>query len=157
MPVEHHSPSQTRLDGVVIGVLLDVPSAAAPVVAYPGCPLATGIAASTTTSLSREDIGCQVALMFVAGDPSRPLVIGRIQRLPSESTPAAATQAPNQVAVAHLDGERLELSAEREIVLRCGKASITLTREGKVLIRGAYLSSRSSGVNRIRGGSVQIN
>ena len=30
-------------------------------------------------------------------------------------------------------------------------------RAGKVLIRGAYLLSRSSGVNRIKGGSVQIN
>ena len=29
--------------------------------------------------------------------------------------------------------------------------------EGKVLIRGTYLLSRSSGVNRIKGGSVQIN
>jgi hypothetical protein len=26
-----------------------------------------------------------------------------------------------------------------------------------VLLRGAYLSSRSSGVNKIKGGSVQIN
>lgn len=151
MTVRHHTPSSTRLDGVVIGVLLDVPQSAGPVVAFPGCPSETGIVASTTTSLVREDIGCQVALMFVAGDPSRPLVIGRIQRLPA---PAAE---PAQVAIAHLDGERLELSAEREIVLRCGKASITLTREGKVLIKGAYLSSRSSGVNRVRGGSVQIN
>ena len=53
--------------------------------------------------------------------------------------------------------ERLELTAEREIVLRCGKASITLTRAGKVLIRGDYISSRSSGVNKIKGGSVQLN
>ena len=50
--------------------------------------------------------------MFVAGDPRQPLLIGRIQRLPQE-------------ALAQLDGERLEFSAEREIVLRCGKASIT--------------------------------
>ena len=55
-----------------------------------------------------------------------------------------------------IDGETLTLSAEREIVLRCGKASLTLTRAGKVLIRGAYLLSRSSGANRIKGGSVQI-
>ena len=48
-------------------------------------------------------------------------------------------------------------TAESEIVLRCGEASITLTRAGKVLIRGTYLLSRSSGVNRIKGGSVQIN
>ncbi|MDI6525000.1 DUF6484 domain-containing protein [Pseudomonas otitidis] len=148
MTVHTHTPAATRLDGVVIGVLLDVPEASSPVVAFPGCPSETGIAATTTTVLAREDIGTQVALMFVGGDPSRPLVIGRIQRLPE------ARQAP---AVAHIDGERLEFSAEREIVLRCGKASITLTREGKVLIKGTYLSSRSSGVNRIKGGSVQIN
>ena len=152
MTVEYHLPvasaaTPARGEGVVIGVLLDVPKADAPVVAFPGCPGDTGLAARTTTPLTREDIGAQVALMFEAGDVARPLVIGRIQRLPETVTPA----------VAHLDGERLEFTAEREIVLRCGKASITLTREGKILIRGAYLSSRSSGVNRIKGGSVQIN
>ena len=56
-----------------------------------------------------------------------------------------------------VDGERLVFTAKKEIVLRCGKASITLTRAGKILIRGAYLLSRSSGVNRIKGGSVKIN
>jgi hypothetical protein len=49
------------------------------------------------------------------------------------------------------------VSAKEQLVLRCGKASITLTKAGKVLIRGEYVQSRSSGVNRIRGGSVQIN
>ena len=56
-----------------------------------------------------------------------------------------------------LDGERLTLTADKEIVLRCGKASVTLTRAGKIIIRGAYLSNRSSGVNKIKGASVQIN
>ncbi len=56
-----------------------------------------------------------------------------------------------------VDGERLVVTAKEQLVLRCGKASITLTREGKVLIQGAYISSRSSGVNRVKGGSVQLN
>ena len=59
--------------------------------------------------------------------------------------------------MAKADDEKLILTAEKEIVLRCGLASITLTRAGKVILRGAYLLSRSSGVNRIKGGSVQIN
>ena len=59
--------------------------------------------------------------------------------------------------ISEVDGEKTVVTAQKEIVLRCGKASITLTRAGKVLIRGAYLLSRSSGVNRIKGGSVQIN
>lgn len=56
-----------------------------------------------------------------------------------------------------IDGKRMTFNAEEQIELRCGKASITLTRAGKILIRGAYLLNRSSGVNRIKGGSVQIN
>lgn len=134
-----------RLDGVVVGVLLGLAPDGSPQVAYPGCPAAAGLAARSTAALDAGAIGCPLALMFEDGDPARPLVIGRLL------TPPAAPLAVER------DGECLELCAEREIVLRCGQASITLTREGKVLIRGAYLSSRSSGVNRIKGGSVQIN
>ena len=49
------------------------------------------------------------------------------------------------------------LHARKEIVLKCGKSSITMTRAGKVIIRGTYISTKSSGANRIKGGSVQIN
>ena len=49
------------------------------------------------------------------------------------------------------------VDAREQLVLRCGKARITLTSAGKVLIEGAYISSRSTGVNRIKGGSVQLN
>lgn len=56
-----------------------------------------------------------------------------------------------------IDGRRMVFTAQQEIVLRCGKSSITLTRAGKIIISGEYVVSRSSGVNRIRGGSVQIN
>jgi hypothetical protein len=55
------------------------------------------------------------------------------------------------------DGEQFVIRAKARLVLRCGKASITLTRAGKVLIKGAYVSSRASGVNRVKGGSVQLN
>ena len=35
--------------------------------------------------------------------------------------------------------ERLTFTAAREIVLQCGRASLVLTRAGKVLVRGAYV------------------
>jgi hypothetical protein len=63
---------------------------------------------------------------------------------------------PGQVEV-DADGERMIVAAREQLVLRCGKASITLTKAGKVLIQGDYVLSRSSGVNRIKGGSVQLN
>ncbi len=60
-------------------------------------------------------------------------------------------------AEARLDGKKVILTGEEEVTLKCGKASITLTSAGKVLIKGEYVVSRSSGVNRIKGGAVQSN
>jgi hypothetical protein len=42
-------------------------------------------------------------------------------------------------------------------VLRCGEASITLTKAGKILIRGTYVLSRSSGVNMVKGATIHLN
>ncbi len=150
MPETVDADSRKRIDGVVIGVLAGLNESNHPLVAFPGNPNPDCIAAQSTILFSQSDVGREVALLFENGDAERPLVIGRIQRPESQSL----EQLP---ATAEVDGERILLSAKKEIVLKCGKASITLTKAGKIIIRGAYLSSRSSGVNRIKGGSVQIN
>jgi Domain of unknown function (DUF6484) len=139
--------SAVRIDGVVIGVLMGFAADGAPLVVFPGNLSEAAIPARTTAALTREDVGREVALLFEGGDPALPLVVGRVVR-PEPTPVAAARDVPEEV---------LQLTAEREIVLRCGKASVTLTRAGKVLIRGEYVSSRSTGTNRIRGGSVHLN
>jgi hypothetical protein len=141
-----------RIDGVVIGVLMGFDEGGAPLVVFPGNPVEEAAPARTTARLEQGHIGAEVALMFEQGDPARPLVLGRILHPEVELGPAG-----NQRLQATVDDQRLELKAEREIVLRCGKASITLTRAGKILLRGAYIFSRSTGVNKIKGGSVQLN
>lgn len=109
-------------------------------------PLGRPVAARTTTPLDPAAVGAEVVLLFENGDPTRPLVVGVIR--PPDTAPTVP---------AELDGERVLLTADREIVLRCGEASITLTRAGKVLIRGTYILTRSSGANRIKGAAVEIN
>jgi hypothetical protein len=97
-----------------------------------------------------------VVVAFEHGDERCPIVLSLLEQ--HGKVTSAAESAPRVHEIeADVDGERLVLSAEREIVLRCGRSSITLTRAGKILIKGAYLLTRSSGVNRIKGGSVQIN
>jgi hypothetical protein len=150
--LEHEtSQLQKKIDGVVIGLLLSIDSQGKPLVAFPGNPEETAISARTTKQMQSEDIGSEVALVFEGGDPQLPLIIGKIQHAEAENVKESHS------ALAELDGESIVLSARQNITLKCGKASITLTKAGKVILRGAYLLSRSSGVNRIKGGSVQIN
>jgi hypothetical protein len=72
----------------------------------------------------------------------QPLILGLIQPLAPE---------------VEADGEKLVLEARREMTLRCGKASITMTADGRVTIRGTQVLSRSDGPNRVQGASVQLN
>jgi hypothetical protein len=99
--------------------------------------------ARSVVDLFAIHIGSKVVLNFENGDPTLPIIIGVLN-------------SPSSMQV-EADGARMLVSAKEQITLRCGKASITLTKAGKVLIQGAYVSSRSTGVNRIKGGSVQLN
>jgi hypothetical protein len=112
------------------------------------------IAARSTVPLLSEHVGATLVVVFEQGDVRRPIVVGLLEK---QRASGEVANAPERAVSVEADGDRLVLTADREIVLRCGQASITLTKAGKVLIHGAYVSSRSSGVNRIKGGSVQIN
>jgi len=144
-----------QLPGVMIGSLRGFAESGVPLVDFSGNRAASSIEAKTTVELLEKQIGSEVVLMFEGGDPQKPIILGVMHPPAAPVDSSGASQAkPVEVK---LDGQQLVLSADQEIVLRCGQASITLTRAGKVLIRGAYLLSRSSGANRIKGGSVQIN
>ena len=147
-----------RITGIVIGNLVELTTGGRPLVDFPANPMRQPVTAISTLAFSADDVGRQLALAFENGDPQKPIILGLIQ-LPHSSIESAGhpAGADKQDLNASVDGETITLTAQKEIVLRCGQASITLTRAGKVLIRGAYLLSRSSGVNRIKGGSVQIN
>lgn len=111
-----------------------------------------GVPARSVVDLHASHIGSEVVLAFEAGDTGRPIIMGVLRN--GDGWPAG--DRPGQVE-ADVDGERLIVSAKEQLVLRCGKASITLTKAGKVVIQGTYMLSRSSGVNLIKGGAVQIN
>lgn len=112
------------------------------------------VPARSTIALQLEMVGAQVVLMFEGGKPERPIILGVIQ---NQKTTASTLPAALESLNAQIDEERVVLSAEREIVLRCGDASITLTRAGKVIIKGNYIISRSTGYNKIKGSAIDIN
>ena len=55
------------------------------------------------------------------------------------------------------DGERVRVTAAERIELRFGKASIIMEKDGRITIRGSYVTSHASATNRVRGGSVHLN
>jgi hypothetical protein len=139
--------------GVVIGVVMGLHEGR-PIVSWRGT---LGPKVADAVWFEREPdwaacCGVRVALGFVDGDPARPLVLGFVDR------PALVEPAPAQAERAEAEVPKtLRLESEQELILECGKAKISLRADGKVTILGGYVVSHSTGVNRIRGGAVQIN
>jgi Domain of unknown function (DUF6484) len=141
------------IHGALVGELIALAEEGAlPLVRFPGQPGEAAIAAQSTVDLQGQHIGQPIVLLFEQGNAARPIVMGVLRG--AAGWPIAGK--PSQVDV-DADGQRLIVNAKEQLVLRCGKASITLTKAGKVLIEGSYVLSRSTGLNRVWGGSVEIN
>jgi hypothetical protein len=133
-----------RIDGVVIGLLVGF-EAGVPLVVFAGNPREAAVPARSLAALDGSMAGAEVALLFEEGDAARPLIVGRI---------VAPGRVPPEVV---RDGERVRVVAGERIELRCGKGSIIMEKDGRITIRGTYLTSHASAANRIRGGSVNLN
>lgn len=153
---------------IVIASLTGMDSHGQPLVDFPSNQYGPLVAMSTLP-ITQQHVGRSVALLFANGNLKSPVIMGVIHSPLQDllatyelrtTPPSQAGAEENASAHAHMatvDGKRVVIEGQEEIVLRCGEASITLTKAGKIIIRGKYLLNRSAGVNRIMGGSVQIN
>jgi hypothetical protein len=157
---------------IVIGRLINLDAKGNPMVDYDNNPDHFPQVAVATLAIHRQHLGRQVALLFAGGDMRRPVLMGLIHNplddllesfASSDQEPVGVldvqlnNQALAQEDAINVDGRRVLIQGQEEILLKCGESSITLTKAGKIIIRGKYLLSRASGVNRILGGSVQVN
>jgi hypothetical protein len=104
-------------------------------------------------------VGREVLLGFQNGDEKRPVILGFIHEsilsnIDPDREPHARRTRPAEALV---DGKRVHLQADEEIVLGCGKGAIILRKDGKIILRGTEITSRASGSNKIKGGTVSIN
>jgi hypothetical protein len=106
------------------------------------------VPAAATIAVRPEDLGRRATVLF---DGAKPIVTGivRFDKAPADADGAG-------LLIRHDDGE-LSLVATRAITLRCGPASVTLSPDGTVRIKGTNVATTASGQNRIRGASVKIN
>jgi Domain of unknown function (DUF6484) len=145
--------NEKSYSNVIVGKLIGLTNdGKLPLIIYPGQLDSFALQARSAVDLYNHHIGQNIVLMFEDADPLKPIVMGVLRK----GKELSLADQPGQVEV-DADGERFLISAKEQVVLRCGKASITLTKAGKVLIQGTYVVSRSSGANRIKGGSIQLN
>lgn len=147
-----------RIGNTLTGLLRGFDGTGTPLVEFQGNPGGNAVAACSTVHLKPAHIGSEVVLSFDDGNPLRPIVLGIIKQGKNAKNPTMK-HFPEDAAVQEIevDGERVIIDARKEIVLRCGESSITLTQSGKIIIRGTYVLSNSTGMNEIKGGGVRIN
>jgi hypothetical protein len=134
-----------------IGWLVDPGTDGSPRVDFEGNDLGP-LAARSAVALPPAGSRAEVLLVFEQGDPARPVVCGVLR-----TSTAVEASLPGRPESAQIDGARVVLDGKDEILLRCGEASITLQRNGRVVIRGVTVETRAEGTNKVRGGSVQLN
>ncbi|MBL9077663.1 MAG: hypothetical protein JNL08_09175 [Planctomycetes bacterium] len=136
-------PHLQQVPGVAIGEVTGATADGRPLVRChaDAAPAAAVVAVLPQTPDWRRSIGMRVALVFLDGDPSRPLVLALLD------APAPAATTPRT----------LRIAAGEELRIECGKSSIHLRADGRIEIRGEHLVSRSRGPNKVKGGSVHLN
>lgn len=151
---------------IIIGTLVAIRDDGQVLVDFAQNTSDSAIQAMATTVITQQQVNRQVALLFNQGDLSKPIIMGLIHSPLQAMLDNFETQTETEkvelagdlnIDDVKVEGNKVIFEAQEEMVFKCGESSITLTKSGKVLIRGNYLLNRSSGVNRIMGGSVQVN
>ena len=157
-----HSPrviKNTKISGVITTILNFDDSTNHYFIQNPFDRIEQILVTKSILDINENMIGKDVLVSFEEEDIYRPIITGVVQTLNVPTNKSIKSKKSDETSVQTTidDAERLVFTAKKEIVLQCGKSSIHLTKAGKVIIRGSYVLSRSTGMNSLKGGSVSIN
>lgn len=124
-------------------------------------PVELALAVSDEEIVRAADEGAGAVVLRPENEPGRLLLIGLLRRGVAASAGEVVVEPDEAPAtrpdIAVIDGKTVRFEARDEIVLECGKGSITLRKDGRIVIKGTHLLSRATGMHRIKGGQVNIN
>lgn len=149
----------TGVPGVVIGTVEGATQDGRPLVQWAAGGGMSVVAQAVWMEVTPDWSGCKglrAVIGFESGDETKPLLLGLLDSPRPAATISKVTNGQSG-EVHSLRPKVLRIESEQELILECGEAKIALRADGRVVILGGYLLSRSKGVNKIKGGSVQIN
>ncbi len=125
----------------------------------PGPPLLARVSSTLEEGALRAAARDQqeAVLLFDRDDPRRPLLVALLRSESPLVDGMLSGPLPPGPKVLRVDEKRVLISGQEEVVLQCGKASLTLRRDGRVVLRGVNVVTQAEQVQKIRGGKVQIN
>ncbi len=126
--------------GHIVGRIVSVESASQVSVHFDGCG-AESLPARVATQ-------CSLAELQAACSQERDIVLLRAQQGDAQVLIVMALLAQPDNSP---DGQ------PEELVFRCGKASITLRSDGLIRLQGVRIDSKATRLNRILGGTIQLN
>jgi hypothetical protein len=101
--------------------------------------------ANSLVGFTEFEAGDQVVVALVGKEGSNLVVLGRLF---NPTAPARDVR---------VNGRRISIEADSELVLKCASATIRIGCDGLVAVRGDRVTTQARASNRIRGGSVEIN
>lgn len=145
-----------------VGYIIQITAGGKALVDYPGNPRgpveARSVVGGPRSGDDDSPESIPVLLLFENGDLTLPIIVGFIHDTLYPTAPheevILSMERPRDVV---LDGKRMIFEAKEEIMLRCGKSSVTLRKDGEIVVKGTQIISRASGRHKIKGGSVSIN
>jgi len=150
--------------GLLVGRIIALQENGNPLVAFDSVTKSKPIEALTVVPLASSSVGKDVAISFAQNQGGMPIVMGVIRRMLDDvldDEPHNLEQKVLNTETAKpeviVDGNKLELSAPEEVTIRCGEASITLNKSGKILIKGEHMLNRISGAYKVKSGSIELN
>lgn len=108
------------------------------------------VCAGALAPLREQDAGRRIALGFAGGEAQHLIILGLLHET------AARISSPQHLRIEQNESHTI-IEASETLELRCGEAVVLLRADGRIELRGVYITSHASAGQRIRGGSVQIN
>lgn len=138
----------------VVGKVVDISADGNPFVNYPG-NLSGPVPARTILSINTAEEEKQLLdadvllLLWRNGESVTPIIVGILrERFESRRLRSDAVGRVKR---------RVIVEASEEILFECGESSLRMRKDGRVTTKGRNLVSRSSGANKIKGASIQLN
>lgn len=148
---------------LLLGQVVDIGADGRPRVAWDEVTQNQPRVALSTQPVSGADRGRRVALAFAANGGGEPVILGfihspldQVLSLTLDDDQTRVVESPAAPVIQYTE-KGVEIHAQQSLTLVCGKSRLTLTEDGRVLVRAENIVSRARASHQIKGGSVHLN